>query len=134
VPAHAGTASGSFTFAISVATGEVEHSALTRGWFTFTGTAVGEGIDPTYRFEPPTYRVVSDPPLLTKARRIPMQQSFSVVRINGSFVQVKSPSSEQLEAAGVEGEDYFIGGHVYTAIPQAVGLELQAAGYNATEN
>lgn len=52
----------------------------------------------------------------------------SVVRINGTFTTVRSPNVETLTAAGVEGADYFIGGHIYK-VSDATSLELQSAGY-----
>lgn len=54
--------------------------------------------------------------------------SSSVVRINGVLTSVRCPSQDQLTAAGVEGTDWFIGGHDYT-VSTAVANELTAAGF-----
>lgn len=78
-------------------------------------------------FEPPTYPV-EVPRHLTGGPRYRLHESNSVVRISGVLTTVKSPTSEQLEAAGVEGEDYFIGGRVYE-ISGTTADELTAAGY-----
>lgn len=57
--------------------------------------------------------------------------SSSVVRINGVLTSVRTPSQEQLEAAGKEGVDWFIGGHIYT-VSSATATELTAAGFTVT--
>lgn len=75
-------------------------------------------------FEPPTYQ-------RTYSVRKPyfhLTESQSVVRINGTFTTVKTPSAEQLAAAGVEGEDFFLGGRTYQ-VSVSVADELTAAGY-----
>lgn len=81
-------------------------------------------------FEPPTYPV-EVPRHLTGGPRYRLHESNSVVRISGVLTIVKSPTSEQLEAAGVEGEDYFIGGRVYI-ITDATAAELETLGYSIT--
>lgn len=131
---HEGTASGTYSFSLVLATAQRESRGLGLGWFTFAGTVDGIGVDPTYTFEPPTFHKAVVPPPLVKRPRIGLTEAISVVRVNGTLTPIKTPTDDQLEAAGVEGEDYFLGGHVYTAVPQAVGLELQAAGYTVTEN
>lgn len=128
IPDLEGEASGGYAYAGSGA-GERDSSGTGLGWFTYTAVAVGEGVDPEYRFTPPTYRRILNPLPLTKrkARPIPMTETMSVVRIGGTLTLVKAPTGEQL-AAGVEGEDWFIGGHEYLVSP-AIGEELEAAGF-----
>lgn len=82
-------------------------------------------------FEPPTYPV-EVPRRLTGGPRYRLHESNSVVRISGVLTIVKSPTSEQLEAAGVEGEDYFIGGRVYT-VSDAIAAELETLGLSVTQ-
>lgn len=92
-------------------------------------TAVGKGDTIIYRFEPPTYkREVVAPPLAEKRPRYQLTESVSVVRVNGTLVEVKNPTSEQLEEAGEEGVDWFLGGHVYGVL-LPVSDELTAAGF-----
>jgi hypothetical protein len=133
VPDNEGAAEGGYALSGS-AQGRAQRSGSTIGWFTFTGTASGEADDPEFTFSPPTYQRVLNPPVLTghKRRPIPVTETMSVVRIGGTLTLVKSPTHEQLEAAGVEGEDYFIGGHVYNHLPQSVSTELEAAGFTTT--
>jgi hypothetical protein len=100
---------------------------------TETNEALAFGaVFPLYKFEPPTYQVYTVDQPYVRRPRIHIDQAISVVRIDGTLQQVKGPTSEQLAAAGVEGEDYFIGGHVYNNLPQAVKAELVAAGFNPT--
>lgn len=127
IPDHAGSASGSFTFAIST-TGGVGHRGLAVGWATFVGTAAGEGIDPTYPFQTPTYQRVLEAPLLTKRPRLALTESVSVVRINGTLQAHKNPTQELLLAAGVEGVDWFLGGREYQVSLETL-QELQLAGF-----
>lgn len=127
VPDHEGSASGSFSFAMSTA-GEVEHRGLVLGGLHFQGTAQGEGIDPTYPFQTPTYQRVLEAPLLTKRPRLALTESVSVVRINGTLQAHKSPPQELLEAAGVEGVDWFLGGREYQVSLETL-QELQLAGF-----
>jgi hypothetical protein len=86
---------------------------------------------PTYRFEPPTYARQWEPPPLVKRPMVQLTESISVVRVGGSLRQIKSPSHEQLQAAGAEGRDYFLGGHVYV-VSHSIAQELQAAGFTVT--
>lgn len=53
----------------------------------------------------------------------------SVVRVNGMYTTVRTPTVLQLEAAGNrEGTDFFLGGHVYV-VTDEVAAELADAGY-----
>lgn len=52
----------------------------------------------------------------------------SLVRVNGVFVRMRFPKPTVLQAAGVQGRDYFIGGYTYQ-IPEDVAQELVEAGY-----
>lgn len=55
----------------------------------------------------------------------------SVVRVDGTFRSVRSPAVELLEAAGVHGIDYFLGGRTYI-ITEEIAAELEAAGFDTT--
>jgi len=50
----------------------------------------------------------------------------SVIRRGGLFTSVRTPA--QADLVGVEGTDWFIGGHLYE-VTQAVADELDAAGF-----
>jgi hypothetical protein len=53
----------------------------------------------------------------------------SVVRVNGVYTTIRTPTTTQLEAAGNrEGIDFFLGGHVYM-VTDAVSTALIADGY-----
>jgi hypothetical protein len=53
----------------------------------------------------------------------------SVVKVNGVYTTIRTPTTVQLEAAGNrEGIDFFLGGHVYT-VTDAVSAALIADGY-----
>ena len=54
--------------------------------------------------------------------------SASVVRVEGTFTTIRTPSVYQTEAAGAEGKDFFLGGRIYT-IDEATASELEVAGY-----
>lgn len=60
-----------------------------------------------------------------------LTRSSSVVRINGVLTSVRTPSHEQLVAAGTEGVDWFIGGHIYN-VSDATATELENAGFEVT--
>jgi hypothetical protein len=54
----------------------------------------------------------------------------SVVKVNGVYTTIRTPTTTQLEAAGNrEGIDFFLGGHVYT-VTDAVSTALIADGYS----
>lgn len=80
-------------------------------------------------FSPPTH----EEPMRTKTRPLNyyrLTHALSVVRVNGTFTAVRSPSSDLLTTAGVSGTDYFIGGHVYT-VTSAIATELTNAGFGS---
>ena len=77
-------------------------------------------------FSTPTYELSVG--RIARSFRFKLTYADSVVRVNGVLVQVKTPSHRQLKAAGAEGVDYFIGGHVYN-ITDAVAAELTAANF-----
>lgn len=54
----------------------------------------------------------------------------SVVRSGGTFVSMRSPDSDTLTTAGVEGTDWFIGGRIYT-VTTAIADELTVAGFGS---
>lgn len=78
-------------------------------------------------FEPPTYELhISQ--ASTHGARMKIDQGISIVRIGGVLRLVRSPSPTQLEAAGTEGVDYFIGGHRYQVSGDVL-AELQLGGF-----
>jgi hypothetical protein len=85
-------------------------------------------IENTYTFQPPTYEVQVQRPPMVHRPRMSITKSMSVVRINGTLQTFKTPSNDMLRAAGVEGEDYFLGGRTYQ-VSAATKTELQNAGY-----
>lgn len=132
IPDHEGSASGGFLFA-GTAGGERDSSGqVVSGWYALTGTATGEAGEPTYRVELPTYRRMMNPPPLTRRKAVPVTETVSVVRVGGTLTLLKTPPHEQLVAAGVEGEDWFIGGHIYS-VTEPLASELQALGCIVTE-
>ncbi len=92
--------------------------------------------EPVFTFTPPTYEKPYTHPWPTgvgsngiyKGARFHLDQAVSIVRKNGVLRAVRSPAPEQLAAAGVEGQDWFIGGHIYT-ISAGTMAELQAGGF-----
>lgn len=89
-----------------------------------------------YTFTPPSYQKPYKHPWPTgpggggiyKGKRFHLDQAVSIVRMGGVLRAVRSPAPEQLTAAGVEGEDWFIGGHIYQ-VKAGVLAELQAGGF-----
>lgn len=91
--------------------------------------AVGSVTEKLYRFTPPTYpKPYRHPWPTSAAKRFHLDQAVSIVRIDGVLRSVRSPAPEQLTAAGVEGEDWFIGGHIYD-VKAGVLAELTAGGF-----
>lgn len=83
-----------------------------------------------YRFEPPTHEEpmrTDTPPL----RYFRLTWANTIIKISGVYTAVRSPSGDQLKAAGIEGTDYFRGGYVYF-VNQTVRDSLVAAGYTLT--
>lgn len=92
-------------------------------------------------FQPPT---VNDlPTILPETRGIQYRSwrhyggnpaGVSVVKVNGVYTTIRTPTSTQLDAAGGrDGIDFFLGGHVYT-VTQAVADALTAAGYTTGDD
>ena len=75
-------------------------------------------------FTPPTRLEASSDPFFGRYR-IPVGES--VVRVNGTFTTQPYPWLGDLDGLA-EGEDYFLGGHVYE-VSDEVAAELTAAGY-----
>lgn len=92
---------------------------------TITATAVVTST--TYHFEPPIHEepIRSDIHPLIFYR---LTYAASIVRVGGVLTSIRTPSHEVLVAAGVEGRDYFMGGHIYQVEPD-VQAELVAAGF-----
>lgn len=78
-------------------------------------------------FKPPTYER-HIPLSVTGGPRVKLDQGISIVRVSGVLRLLYGPSPEQLTAAGREGVDWFIGGHVYDVSPATLS-ELQAGGF-----
>lgn len=152
IPGSGGAVTGSFSWT-GVASGATTSQGSATGGVFFAGAATGfKPADPTAHvgvatglvtwvcaafggnlqlyFEPPTH----EEPMRTNVRPLNyfrLTYAKSVVRVNGTFVQIRSPLPEVLEAAGQEGVDYFLGGRVY-AITDAIAAELTAAGFPVT--
>lgn len=82
-------------------------------------------------FTPPTYTKLVEPHPLRPIRHF-LTESVSVVRVNGLFVERKTPAYELLVEAGQEGIDYFLGGREYPDVPESVAIELHNAGFPVT--
>lgn len=81
-------------------------------------------------FQPPTYEA----PMRTLVKPLcyfRLTESQSVIKVAGHYTTVKAPGSDQLTAAGQEGVDWFIGGHVYT-VSTTIATALNADGYTTT--
>jgi len=89
-----------------------------------------EVVAPVFRFKPPTIEIPM-PTAIEPLRHYRITKGLSVVRVSGAFQTINTPSDIQLQAAGREGTDYFVGGHEYE-ISAAVAAELQAAGYTVS--
>lgn len=76
-------------------------------------------------FTPPTVAQGSTDPFFG---RYSIQVGQSVVRSDGTFQTIAYPWIGELQAAGSEGTDWFLGGRTYV-ITDAIGTELTAAGY-----
>lgn len=93
-------------------------------------TPVVQAIDPTYAFYPPTH----EEPMRTKVRPLNyyrLTHARSVVKVNGTYVQIYTPSAELL--AGLEeGVDFFRGGYEYV-VDRDTADALAADGFTATQ-
>lgn len=79
-------------------------------------------------FTPPTVAQGSTDPFFG---RYSIQVGQSVVRSDGTFQTVSYPWIGELQAAGVEGTDWFQGGRTYV-VSDATASELTTAGYTCT--
>jgi hypothetical protein len=93
-------------------------------------TVAGSIFTPTYRFSPPVVEVGINS-LIQPLNLYRITQGVSVVRKGGVLRAMRIPSDRDLQAAGTEGTDYFIGGHQYV-ISAAVAAELTSAGFTVT--
>lgn len=59
----------------------------------------------------------------------PLERGRSVLKIAGHYVTRDIPSTDDLVAAGEEGTDWFLGGHLYV-VTNAVAIALAADGYS----
>lgn len=95
-----------------------------------TITATGVVAQAQMYFTPPTVdRTQASPGGLWGRYSVPVGQS--VVRINGSLKTVSYPWIGELQAAGSEGTDWFLGGRTYP-VSSATAAELNSAGYVTT--
>ncbi len=63
--------------------------------------------------------------------RFDVQVGISVVKVNDEYQNLPTPTADELIAAGgVEGRDYFLGGHRYR-VTDEIQAALEAAGYVA---
>lgn len=82
-----------------------------------------------YRFSPPTHEEPIRPGRDMPSRPISyyrLTYAKSVVKINGSFQSIRTPSAESLVGL-VEGVDFFRGGYEYE-VDQDIAADLEAAG------
>lgn len=86
-------------------------------------------------FTPPTVadvpRVLPDthgPARLLMRHYRPLSRGRSVLKVSGHYVTRDTPTTDDLTAAGREGTEWFLGGHLYD-ISDAVGTALVADGY-----
>lgn len=91
-----------------------------------------------YRFEPPTYndgaRAYDDDWERARAgvtrvanqlaRHIPAVRSKAVLKIGGSYVELDSPTTDEIDAA----TEVYLGGHVHT-VDASTATALTLAGY-----
>lgn len=119
-----GSASGGVSW-VGTATGAAVHEGSASGTFLFAGSATGE--ETTYDYEPPTYERVYNPPM-GRGPRFSLRTGISIVRIDGVLRPFKTPSPTMLREAGSEGEDWFIGGHIYR-ITAETRAELTTGGF-----
>lgn len=78
-------------------------------------------------FTPPTYERTI-PRTTTRGPRYHLDQGVSVVRVSGVLRIIRTPTPAQLEAAGAEGVDWFIGGHRYV-VSEETWAELELGGF-----
>lgn len=84
----------------------------------------------TPSFEPPTH----EEPMRTQVRPLNyfrLTHANSIVRVNGVFQSIRTPSAAVIDAAGVEGTDYFRGGRVYP-LTNGQALDLEDAGFTVS--
>lgn len=90
-------------------------------------------------FTPPTVddvpRVLPDtrgPALLLMRHYSELPRGRSVVKVGATYTTMDIPTTDQMTAAGVEGTDWFLGGHTYV-VTDAVAAALFAAGYTVSD-
>lgn len=82
-------------------------------------------------FTPPTHEE-SIRTLVPPLRYYRLTWANSVVRVNGVFTSIRTPSTQTIAASGgVEGTDFFRGGRTYY-VTDAVAAELETAGFSVT--
>lgn len=89
-------------------------------------------------FTPPTVddipRVLPDtrgPARLLMRHYSPLTRGRSVLKVGGHYITVDIPLNADLETAGREGYEWFLGGHLYT-ITDSVATALLADGYTVS--
>jgi hypothetical protein len=93
---------------------------------------IDEPAGPTYTFFAPTVDenlvVERSHPDWEFLQRLHWERGLSVVKRGGEYVTVRFVVPELLDGQ-TEGIHYFVGGHHYSGVPEAVALELIADGY-----
>jgi hypothetical protein len=124
-----GSALGAVTWA-GVATGATAHLGEVVTTVVWAGAAAGgPGTGVVLRFSPPTH----EEPIRTTMLPLHyyrLTYAKSLVKVNGTFVAIRSPAPELLVGL-TEGVDYFRGGYEYE-VTQPVAAALEAAGYSVT--
>jgi hypothetical protein len=111
----------------------ISHGLITEVETALAATTTSEEVPvATYRFVPPDVtrhhpKYASDPVL---SKFTTYRQGLTVVKRGGTYVTEESTIRDGTD--GVEGIDYFLGGHIYTGIPDGVAAELIADGYSPT--
>lgn len=85
----------------------------------------------TYRFECPYVvegSMLSGPDVPYELKAIPWYATVSLIKRNGVFQEQRYPLGDELNQLE-GGVDYFLGGYVYTGIPQEIADALTADGF-----
>jgi hypothetical protein len=91
------------------------------------GLVMASGSIEAHKFTPPTYEVGMNTPI-HPLNYFRLTTAATVVRRDGTFISLKSPSADILYASGEQGVDWFRGGITYD-ISAETAAELEAAGY-----